>query len=146
MKKLSATFLTLITPILLFLPAAASAVDSVFIQSRLDYNAILISGVDVVFVYDDAVLEYMPETKSSWFSGKRQFLEQAGEAIDLVSVFIPQGFDSEMISMPERKDEAVKVFVLAQHDASSRAPIDITDYARALVEINEFGIIVSRRD
>ncbi|MEQ8408228.1 MAG: hypothetical protein RKH07_08135 [Gammaproteobacteria bacterium] len=146
MKKLSATFLYLLTPLLLLLPTSAIAVDSVFVQSRLDYNAILISGVDVLFVYDDAALEYMPQTKSSWFSGKRQFLEQAGDAIDLVSVFVPQGFDSEMISMPERKDEAVKVFVVAQHDASSRAPIDITDYAHVLVEINEFGIIVSRRD
>ncbi len=131
---------------LLLAPLPALAVNSVFVQSLLDYNAILISGVDVVFVYDEEVLADMPQTKSSWFSGKQQFLDDAGDAAQVVSVFIPQGFDSEMMSLPDRKGEAVKVFVLAQHDSSDRAPIDITDYENVLVQINQFGIIVSRRD
>ena len=66
--------------------------------------------------------------------------------MDLVSVFIPQGFSSEMASLPQRRDEAVKVFVIGQHDSSTRAPIDITDYENVLVEIDQFGILVSRRN
>ena len=43
---------------------AQGEVQSLFIQSRLDYNAILITEVDVVFVYDDSVLENFPTTKT----------------------------------------------------------------------------------
>ena len=54
--------------ILAFLLAALSGtaqgeVQSLFIQSRLDYNAILITEVDVVFVYDDSVLEIFRQRK-----------------------------------------------------------------------------------
>ena len=42
---------------------AQGEVQSLFIQSLLDYNAILITEVDVVFVYDDSVLENFPTTK-----------------------------------------------------------------------------------
>jgi len=126
--------------------ASQASVNSVFVQSRLDYNAILISSVDVIFLYDPALVETMPDTKSAWFSGKAGFIEAAGDKADLVHVFIPQGFDSEMLSLPDRHDEAVAVYVYAEHDASQRGPVNITDMDAVLVEINQFGILVSARD
>ncbi len=68
----------------------ALAVESVFIQSRLDYNAILITGVDIIFVYDQQSLQAMPETKTDWYSGKRAFIEQAGDSADVVSILSPR--------------------------------------------------------
>ncbi|GAB5499372.1 MAG: hypothetical protein PsegKO_16830 [Pseudohongiellaceae bacterium] len=124
----------------------ALAVESVFIQSRLDYNAILITGVDIIFVYDQQSLQAMPETKTDWYSGKRAFIEQAGDSADVVSIFVPQGFDSTMASLPERRDEALKVYVYGQHDASGAEPVDITSMDNVLVEIDQFGILVSSRD
>jgi hypothetical protein len=121
-------------------------VNSVFIQSRLDYNAIIITGVDIIFVYEQALLDKFPETKMAWYSGKRRFSEEAGDGIDIVSVFAPQGFDSEMASLPARRNEALKVFVFGQHDASTVAPADITSMENVLVEIDQFGIRVSRRN
>lgn len=120
-------------------------VRSVFVQSRLDYNAILITEVDVLFVYDETVLDGFPATKTAWYSNKRSFLESAGDRVDLVSIFVPQGFDSEMASLPQRRTDAIKVFVFGQHDGSTRAPIDITDFENVLVEIDQFGILVSER-
>ena len=128
------------------LPAGAAEVSSIFIQTRLDYNAILISGIDVLFIYDEALIEEVPATKSQWYSGKEAFLARAGDRVDLRSVFIPQGFDSEMMSLPDRRDEAARVFVFAEHDVADRAPIDITDMEDVLVEINQFGILVSSRN
>ena len=128
---------------LLSTATAHAEVRSVFVQSRLDYNAILITEVDVLFVYDDAVLEGFPATKTEWYSNKRGFLESAGDRVDLVNIFVPQGFDSEMASLPQRRADAIKVFVFGQHDSSTRAPIDITDFANVLVEIDQFGILVS---
>jgi len=131
---------------LLSTASAHAEVHSVFIQSRLDYNAILITEVDVLFLYDEAVLEGFPATKTEWYSSKRGFLESAGDQIDVVSIFVPQGFDSEMASLPQRRADAIKVFVFGQHDGSTRAPIDITDFENVLVEIDQFGILVSERN
>jgi hypothetical protein len=125
---------------------AHAEVSSVFVQSRLDYNAILITEVDILFVYDDAVLDGFPATKTEWYSNKRGFLGSAGDRVDLVNIFVPQGFDSEMASLPQRRADAVKVFVFGQHDGSTRAPIDITDFENVLVEIDQFGILVSERN
>lgn len=137
----------LVYAMVMFIPTLSLAeVNSVYIESRLDFNAILISEVDIIFIYDEALLNQFPNTKSEWSSNKREIIAQAGDAMDLVSVFIPQGFSSEMASLPDRRDQAVKVFVIGQHDSSTRPPIDITDFENVLVEINEFGLIVSRRD
>lgn len=123
-----------------------ATVDSVFIQSQLDYNAILISGVDIVFIYDEQTLERFPRSKSDWYSSKAEFIDEAGDQIDVVSVFIPQGFDSEMASLPERRQQALKVYIYGQHDASDAAPVDVTDMEDVLVQIDQFGILVSSRN
>ena len=137
----------LITALVLCLAMSpALAVDSVFIQSQLDYNAILISGVDIVFIYHEQVLEEFPDSKSAWYSGKVEFIEQAGERADVVSIFIPQGFDSEMASLPERRGQALKVFIYGQHDASDASPVDVTTMEDVLVQIDQFGILVSSRN
>ncbi|MFZ8990842.1 MAG: hypothetical protein ACO2ZJ_10935, partial [Pseudohongiellaceae bacterium] len=90
-------------------------------------------------------LENFPTTKTEWYANKRSFLESAGDNIDLVSIFVPQGFDSEMASLPQRRGQAIKVFVFGQHDSSTRPPIEITDFGNVLVEIDQFGILVSQR-
>lgn len=100
----------------------------------------------MVFLYDQAAIDGLPQTKSDWESGKQAYLERMGDSVDLVSVFIPQGFDSEMMSLPERRDEALQVVVFAQHDSSTRAPIDISQRDNVLIEIDQFGILVSSRD
>ena len=121
-------------------------VNSVFISSTLDPNAIIITEVDVVFIYDAETGRNLPDTKSAWYSNKRQFTRNAGDKIDIVNVFIPQGFDSEMTSLPTRRADALKVVVYAYHDDSKAAPRDITDTANVLLEIDPFGIRVSSRD
>jgi hypothetical protein len=66
--------------------------------------------------------------------------------MDVVNIFVPQGFDSEMVSLPLRRADALKVVVYAYHDDSKVAPRDITGAANVLVEIDPFGIRVSSRD
>ena len=50
-----------------------------------------------------------------------------------------------MASLPQRRGQAIKVFVFGQHDSSTRPPIEITDFGNVLVEIDQFGILVSQR-
>ncbi len=127
-----------------FIGSSFAEVDSVRISSRLDPNAIIITEVDIVFIYDQEIAENFPATKSQWYSGKRQFTSEVGEAVDIVNIFIPQGFDSVTATLPDRKGQAVRVVVFAQHDDSAAAPVDITAFSNVLVEIDPFGIVVSR--
>ncbi|MBT5719531.1 hypothetical protein N9329_03660 [Gammaproteobacteria bacterium] len=132
--------------LLLFSGSVLAEVNSVFISSRLDPNAIIITEVDIIFIYDEEIANALPDTKSAWYSNKRGFTRDAGDKMDIVNVFIPQGFDSEMASLPVRRAEALQVLVYAYHDDSKATPRDITDTANVLIEIDPFGIRVSSRD
>ncbi len=129
-----------------FLRPSASEVNSIYISSKLDPNAIIITQVDIVFVYDQEIIAKFPPTKTAWYSNQRRFISEAGDKIDLISVFIPQGFDSQSVSLPQRSKDALKTFVFAQHDDSEVPPIDISSFERVRIEIDEFGILVSRQN
>ena len=129
-----------------FLRPSASEVNSIYISSKLDPNAIIITQVDIVFVYDQEIIAKFPPTKTAWYSNQRRFISEAGDKIDLISVFIPQGFDSQSVSLPQRSKDALKTFVFAQHDDSEVPPIDISSFERVRLEIDEFGILVSRQN
>ena len=121
-------------------------VNLIHIESQLDPNAIIITQVDIIFVYAQELIDSFPATKTAWYSNQRQFIADAGDRIDVRSVFIPQGFNSETASLPERGAEALKIFIFAEHDTSTAAPIDVTDFNGVLVTIDEFGIVVTRQD
>ena len=123
----------------------AAEVESVFISSQLDPNSIIITEIDIIFVYDQEIVDSFPATKSQWYSSKKQFVQSVGNKADVVSIFVPQGFDSAMTSLPTRRREALKVYLFGQHDSSSMAPIDVTEIQKVLVEIDQFGIGVSIR-
>lgn len=134
-------------PCLLILSSviAAAEVNSIRISSRLDPNAIIITEVDVVFVYDQSVLDEFPATKSAWYSGKFMFTRDAGDGVDIINTFVPQGFDYLDLNLPQRRQQALKVFVFAQHDDSARSALDITKLATVLIEIDPFGVVVSEQ-
>lgn len=122
----------------------SAGVQSIRVQSRLDPNAILITEIDVVFVYDPALVEQMPATKRAWYSNKRNFTRRAAEGLDVVNLFIPQGFDSDTLNLPPRRSEALRVFVYAYHDSADAAPVDISAASDVFIEIDPFGIRVSQ--
>ena len=138
--------ISLLLLVAIFLRPSAGEVNSIYISSKLDPNAIIITQVDIVFVYDQDILEKFPSTKTAWYSNQRRFISEAGDKIDLISVFIPQGFDSQSVSLPQRSNEVLKTFVFAQHDDSEVPPVDISFFERVLIEIDQFGIIVSRQN
>jgi len=123
--------------------ANAASLASVDIKSNLDPNAITITEIDIVFLYDQALLEDFPATKSRWYSMRRSLTQRWGDSMDVVSVFIPQGFDSDKAILPDRGLDAVKVYVFGQHDEGSVMPVDVTDFSSVLVTIDGLGIIVT---
>lgn len=123
--------------------AQASGLERVFLKSRMDPNAITITEVDIVFLYDDALVPEFPDTKSRWYSMRRTLTRRFGDKMDIVSVFVPQGFDSETATLPQRSSDAVRVYVIAQHDEGGVPPIDVTERKDITVFIDGFGIIVT---
>jgi hypothetical protein len=127
-------------------PKSMAELESVRLVSRLDPNAIIITEVDIIFIYDQQTKDRLPTTKSAWYSAKRAFTRNADNSLDIVNIFIPQGFDSVQASIPERAGEALQVLVIAYHDDAKAEPVDITAFHQVLVEIDPFGIIVSSQE
>lgn len=113
------------------------------IASRMDPNAITITEVDIVFIYDTELAVSFPATKKDWYAGKFMLTRNAGAKFDIVNTFVPQGFDSVAPPLPERMNEALKIVVFAQHDASETPAFDITNFSAALIEIDSLGIRVT---
>ena len=126
-----------------FAAGAHAQIESIEIRSRLDPNAVEITGVDVLFLYDEAAVTRIPQTGSAWYGNRRTLTRELGEAFDLVSITIPQGFDSAALNLPDRAADAIRVLVFAEHEASDTPPSDITEMTRVLIEIDPFGIRVS---
>ena len=129
-------------------PAALHAetpLESVRITSRLDLNSILISGVDIVFFYDNSIAGTEPMTAFSWYSRKRELRQTQSERFDIVNTVIPQGFDSASPTLPARHREAVRVLVFSEHQNPQSAAFDITAMMNVLIEIDLFGLLFSER-
>lgn len=141
---LSASLLSAV--IWLATPVSASAENglrNVLVQSLLDFNAILITEVDVVFVYDETTAIQIPATKGEWYAQKYDLLKDDPAELDVITTSIPQGFDSASLSLPENSKTAVKVFAVGYHEAQGAAVHDMTAMERVLIQIDPFGIRVS---
>jgi hypothetical protein len=138
-------FIRLLYPLfaLAWLSPAAAAPESIHIVSRLDPNAIIITEVDIVCIYDAALAADFPATKKDWYSAKFMLTRNAGDKLDVVNTFVPQGFDAAHPPLPERMGQALRILVFAQHDDSETPAFDITDFANARIEIDPFGIRVT---
>lgn len=123
--------------------SAETAINSIRVSSRMDLNSILLSGIDVVFFYDDSIVADQPFTQFDWYSNKREYRETHADVIDVVNLPILQGFDSANLSLPEGYEAAVKVLVFAEHQTPQSAPADVTGMTNVLIEIDQFGVFVS---
>ncbi|MES3006981.1 MAG: hypothetical protein V4751_04330 [Pseudomonadota bacterium] len=122
---------------------ADSAVNSIRVSSRLDLNSTIISGVDVVFFYDTSIVQSQLLTHFEWYSNKRNYRATHAEVIDIVNLPVLQGFGGATLTLPERHQSALKVLVFSEHQSSTSPAFDITSMQNVLIEIDQFGLIVS---
>jgi hypothetical protein len=130
---------------LLFSPAARgeNELAQVRLSSLLGLDTILITQVDVVFVYDEALSRELPATKGEWYSLVDEMPADYAARMDVVTTDIPQGFYAQTLVLPDRAREAVRVFAVAYHQSLGTPVRDLTAMRRALIQIDEFGILVS---
>lgn len=122
---------------------AQTELESIRISSRMDLNSILISGVDVVFFYDDSIVGNAAISHFNWYSRKREYIQSHGEDLDIVYTSIPQGFDSARLRLPERAASALRVLVFSEHQNPQAEAFDITGMQDVRIEIDQFGVIIS---
>lgn len=122
---------------------AENSVNSIRVSSRLDLNSIIVSGVDVVFFYDTSIVSDQPLTQFEWYSNKRDYRATHAEFIDIVNLPIPQGFGGATLTLPARHQSALRILVFAEHQNSASPAFDITGMHDVLIEIDQFGVIIS---
>ena len=122
---------------------AENAVRTIRVSSTLDFNAILITEVDVIFIYDEDLAGTLSTVKGDWYREKYSLLEKAEIAMEVITISVPQGFSYETVSLPERHSSAVKILVTAKHEAQNSSLYDITQRTNTLIEIYEYGITIS---
>lgn len=142
MPRLDLTRFFCMLTLAVWLAPAQALPEIIRIVSTLDPNAITITEVDIVFIYDADLASNFPTTKSEWYAAKFMLTRNAGARLDVVNTFVPQGFDSTTPPLPERKGDAVRIVVFALHDAPETPAFDITEFANALIEIDPLGIRV----
>ena len=122
---------------------AENAISAIRISSRLDFNAILITEIDLVFIYDQQLADQLPTLKGEWYTQKYDLIRNGTSGLEVITTYVPQGFDSVNLILPEQSTDALRVFAVAYHEALETPVHELTNRNRVLVEIDEFGILVS---
>lgn len=148
-SRLNSCLLALCLVPVILLSASAQAdndINSIRITSLLGLDTILISQVDVVFVYDEEVARALPATKGDWYSLVDELPDAYTAQMDILTTDIPQGFYAQNLVLPERSGEAVSVFAVAYHQSLSTPVSDLTSLQQVLIQIDEFGILISEQN
>jgi hypothetical protein len=122
---------------------AQNEVSEISVSSRLDFNNILITEVDLVFIYDQQLADQISVLKGEWYTQKYELLQNDTDGIDVVTIYIPQGFNSANVRLPEGSTDALRVFAVGYHESLDSPVHDLSNRNRVLVEIDEFGLLVS---
>ncbi len=122
---------------------AQNEINAIRISSRLDFNAILITEVDLVFIYDQRLADQLPTLKGEWYTQKYDLLRNGTSGLEVITIYVPQGFDSLDVNLPEQSTDALRVFAVGSHEALESPVHDLSNRNRVLVEIDTFGLLVS---
>lgn len=77
-----------------------------------DANESLVTAVDIVFLYDAALVKSMPANAPAWFDLKTRIRQRHAGTLDVVSLEVPPG-KAVAVKMPKRASKAVEVFAYA---------------------------------
>jgi len=141
--QLAACFLILITFLCSYIPSAAqNSIARIDIQPAAGLPEEFVSDVDVLFVYDNALLNQLPFTQFDWVSSKEEYLDRADDLLELLQFHIAADSESQMVPLPQRYSQAVAVLVFASHEDPVAEAIDITFETGILLQIESYGINV----
>lgn len=101
--------------------------------------------VDVVFVFNDAVVAQLPFEQFAWMSARNQVQAQFADQLVVVSSELLPG-SVVNLALPENAHQATSVLVFASHEDPVAEAIDISvemaDAASITLQIEDWGIDV----
>jgi len=112
------------------------------IQPATGLPADFISDVDVLFVYDNTLLNQLPFTQFDWISSKEEYLDGADNQLELVQFKITAQSELQQVSVSQQQNQAIGILVFASHEDPVAEAIDITSETKILLQIESYGINV----
>lgn len=121
------------------------ALRSVSVSSSPEANANSVTTVEVVLVYNSAMIALLPRSAPEWFAGKTRILAEAAKEIDVVSLQIPPGMSVVSVTLPKRLSKAVGAYVYADYRApAGQVPITLTAYRTVALRLRKASILVTQ--
>ena len=112
------------------------------IQPATGLPADFISDVDVLFVYDNTLLNQLPFTQFDWISSKEEYLDEADNQLELIQFRISAQSELQRLSVSQQQNQAIGILVFASHEDPVAEAIDITSEIKILLQIESYGINV----
>jgi len=141
--KLFACLLLLVISLVYPIPFyGQNALVQISIQPATELRADFISDVDVLFVYDNALLNQLPFTQFDWISSKEEYLDRAGNQLELVQFRISAQTELQQVLLSQQQNQAIGILVFASHEDPVAEAIDITSETKILLQIESYGINV----
>ncbi|MFL6623234.1 MAG: hypothetical protein ACJ8KA_16280 [Sulfurifustis sp.] len=98
------------------------------------------TALDVVFVYDTAVMELLPKTGPAWFQGKAALRTVSPRAFDVVELQLPPAYALK-VALPKRSQHALRVMAYANYIAEEgQVALNLTDAKHALIRLKPAAI------
>ncbi len=99
-------------------------------------NADSATAIDVLFVYDTAVLPLLPADAGAWFRQRDGLRNTLGHAVDVVSLEVPPPYLAAQLRLPARSGRALRVLAYANYlPREGLAPIDVTTYKHVTLKL-----------
>ena len=126
----------------LFASCQALAQRSIAVTMPPDVQLEAAVMIDVVFVYEQTVVDKLPFEQFGWISSRSEMLLRFANALDVVSIEIVPGSMIKELELPQRVSDAVAVLVYASHEDPVAESIDITADSKVLLQVEDWGIDV----
>lgn len=99
--------------------------------------------LDVVVIYDLALLSSLPKTAPAWFAGKQALVDIAPDALSVVSLELPPALPLRPVTLPEKAHRAVAVRAYAGYqDVRGQHALDLTGKSDATLRLRTSDVIV----
>ena len=102
-----------------------------------DANESLVTSLDIVFLYDPALVKAMPADAPSWFDLKTRIRQRHAGTMDVVSLQVPPGV-ALAVKMPRRASDAVEVVAYASYlSRNGTRKLRLTPFRDVAIYLNE---------
>src|SRR5210317_398073 len=86
---------------------AQHQLENINVTLAADLSDQFLSEVDLLFVYDLALLNQLPFSQFDWISSREQFLNASADQLDLIQLTITAEFQESQLTLPDRSRLAV---------------------------------------